>query len=83
MNLKRIFQALYTCNYCAKLFHIIHIILTLAKYSKERFVNFPTVSVSCFCDLNIMNNKIRVSSGFKLYHAALYAAIPIALLYQK
>ena len=54
--------------------------LTLVKYSKERSAIFPTVSVSCFCDLNIINDKIRLFSGFKLYHAVLYAAFPIALL---
>jgi len=57
-----------------------YIFLTLAKYSKDRFAILPTVSVSCFCDLNIINDKIRLSSGFKLYHAELYAAFPIALL---
>lgn len=65
---------------CAKLICALRIILTLAKYSKERFAIFPTVSVSCFCDLNIIIDKIRLSSGFKLYHAELYAAFPIALL---
>lgn len=58
------------------------ITLTLVKDSKERFIIFPTVSVNCFCDLNIINNKTRLSLDFKSYHAELYAAMPISLLYK-
>lgn len=55
-------------------------ILTLVKDSKERSIIFPTVSVNCFCDLNIINNKTRLSLDFKSYQAELYAAMPISLL---
>jgi len=50
--------------------------LTLAKHCNERSIIFPTVSVSCFCDLNIMNNRMRPCLGSKLYQAQLYAVDP-------
>lgn len=54
--------------------------LTLAKHCSERSVSFPTVSVNCFCDLNITNNRMRQCFGCMSYQATLYAACPIALL---
>lgn len=56
--------------------------LTFVKVSKERSIIFPTVSVSCFWDLNMINNKIRLSVYFKSYHSQLYTATPISLLYE-
>jgi len=45
--------------------------LTLVKACKERSIIFPTVSVNCFCDLNIINNRRRLSVDFKSYHLQL------------
>lgn len=56
--------------------------LTLVKDAKERFIILPAVSVNCCCDLNIINNNIRISLGFKLYHEQLYIANPMILLYK-
>lgn len=57
--------------------------LTPVKDSKERSIILPAVSLSCFCDLKITNNKRRLSLIFISYHAELYTAFPTALLYEQ
>jgi len=63
-------------------FLCINMNLTLVKDCKDSSIIFPAVSVSGFCDLSITNNKIRLSLDFISYHAELYAAKPISLLYK-
>lgn len=57
--------------------------LTLANASRERQINFPAVSVNCFCDRKIISNMIRTSRDFKLYQRKLYIALLIFSLYKK
>lgn len=51
--------------------------LTLANASRERQINFPAVSVNCFCDRKIIISIIRTSRDFKSYQRKLYIALLI------
>jgi len=61
--------------------HIIY--LTFVKLSKERVIILPAVNDSSFCDLKMINMKLRLCLISMSYHAELYAAFPIALLYEE
>jgi len=57
--------------------------LTFVKLSKESVIILPAVNDSSFCDLKMINMKFRLSLVSMSYHAELYAAFPIALLYKE
>ena len=54
--------------------------LTFVNPSKVKSTTFPAVIVNRFCDLNIINNKIRLFVGGILYQSDSYTASLIDLL---